>query len=282
MAVGRLANSWGIVKASGRVMWQDKGLMVFPVLSFLASAVTVALITGVAQAQGLLPNIFDAQGHVRPLAFVLAGLSYFILACIQVFFGAAVVAGASQRLAGKDPSIASSLAATGRRAGRLLAWAAVTATVSVILQLIRERGGLVGRWFAGLGGMAWALATYFVIPVLLFEEVPVGRSVGRAGSLFKGTWGETVVGTGGVGLVFMLACMPLALVGFVALSMYATSPALALALLAVVVLAFVVLGVLQSVFSGVYKAALYRYATTSQVPPGFMPGQVQGAFAPSN
>ena len=37
---------------------------------------------------------------------------------------------------------------------------------------------------------------------------------------------------------------------------------------------------LMSVLDGVYKAALYRFATTRQVAPGFSEGQLGGAFVP--
>ncbi|MFO1533565.1 MAG: DUF6159 family protein [Thermoplasmatota archaeon] len=87
-----------------------------------------------------------------------------------------------------------------------------------------------------------------------------------------------VIGTGGVGLVFSLAMIPLVFLVFVAVSSH--NVAVALPVVAVAAVLFIFLTVLQSVFNGVYKAALYRYATTGQVPTGFAPSQVQGAFLP--
>jgi hypothetical protein len=135
---------------------------------------------------------------------------------------------------------------------------------------------------AGLGNLAWSLATYFMIPILLFENDPVLKSVGRSGSLFKKTWGETVIGTGGVGLVFGILTVVLVVVGFLAAqALWATGGFLAaLPVIAVVLFGVLLLATLQSVLGGVYKAALYRFATTGQAGTGFAPEQLQAAFVP--
>lgn len=281
--MGRFANSWALTKTSFRVASQDKELMLLPILSFLASAASFALVIGVAWKGHLLPQITnETTGDVRPLQFALAALLYLILAFIQTFFAAAVVAGATERLAGGNPTVGSSIRKASSKIGRILAWSAVVATVNIVLQMLRERGGSAGRIVAGLGNMAWSLATYFMVPILLFEDVPLTASVGRSGSLFKKTWGEQVIGNGGVGLVFGVAFMLLLFIG-----MFLVQPLVAahrwveaLPIIAVIVMVGLVLAALQAVVQGVYKAALYRFATTGQTASGFTPEQMQGSFAP--
>jgi len=280
--MGRFANSWSLTKASLHVVSQDKELLVLPVLSFLASLVAFLAVTGIWIGARITPDLYLAPGQLNVPGIVLVFATYLVLAFIQVFFGAAVVAGATQRLAGGDPTLGSCLSAASRKAGRLFVWSIFVAVVNILLQMLRERGGQLGRAAAGVGNLAWSLATYFMIPVLMFEDAPVMKSVGRSGSLFKKTWGETVIGTGGVGLVFGLLMVVLLVVGiFLAQPLYlAGGLVAALPLLAVIVLGVLLLATLQSVLGGVYKAALYRYATTGQTPPGFAPQQVQGAFVP--
>lgn len=280
--MGRLANSWAITKTSLRVVSHDKELLVLPILSFAASIVAFLAVIGVGFGAGILPNVMDESGSPSLPGIVLAFLMYLSLAFVQVFFGAAVVAGATERLAGGNPTLGSSLRAAWRRAGRLLVWSVFVAIVNIILQALRERGGQAGRLVAGLGNMAWSLATYFMIPILLFEDAPVLKSVGRSGSLFKKTWGETVVGTGGVGLVFgilMMAVVFLAMMTWQPLAAAGGWTA-ALPVFAIFLLVLIFLFTLQAVLSGVYKAALYRYATTGQHVSGFEPQQLQAAFVP--
>ncbi|MFO1532630.1 MAG: DUF6159 family protein, partial [Thermoplasmatota archaeon] len=183
--MGRIANSWEIVKASARVVRQDKELLVLPVLSFLASLVTLALVAGIGWKGGILPQVTDAAGHVKPLAFVLAGVVYLGLAIVNIYFAAAVVAGAAQRLAGSDPTLGSCLGAASRRFGRLFAWAAITATVSVLLQVIRERGGFAGRLFASLG----ALACLLVVNYIPRQRKQALLAAGLVAVLVVGLWG---------------------------------------------------------------------------------------------
>jgi hypothetical protein len=280
--MGRFATSWALTKASLRVVSQDKELLVLPILSFLASVAAFAAVIGVGFGAGILPHVTEPNGQPSLPGILLAAALYLGLAFVQVFFGAAVVAGASERLSGGNPTLGSSLRAAGRKAGRLFVWSIFVAIVNILLQMLRERGGQAGRLAAGLGNLAWSLATYFMIPVLLFEDDPVMKSVGRSGSLFKKTWGETVIGNGGVGLVFGLMMMAVVL-----LAMLASRPLLAtggwvaaLPVFAIAMVALLLLASLQAVLGGVYKAALYRFATTGQAGAGFAPEQLQGAFVP--
>ena len=61
---------------------------------------------------------------------------------------------------------------------------------------------------ARLFGMAWNLATMFVIPVIALEDLPVSASIRRSASIFKSKWGESVVAQGTVGLAVMFAAIP--------------------------------------------------------------------------
>ena len=279
--MGRFARSWDLMKASLKVVRQDKELLWMPVLSTLSSIITVAAITGVGLGAGVWPQTQTADGQANIPGIALAFVLYILLAFVTLFFNAAVVAGANERLAGGDPTVGSALRAAWRRAGRIFLWAMVVATVNVILQAIRERAGALGHVLAGIAGIAWNLATYFMVPVLLFDDKAIGASLKRSGGLFKQTWGETVIGQGGLGLAGFalgLAAVVVGLLAFFLLSALGVVGFVA----GIVVLAVLVLGTAAfiSVLEGVYKAALFRYATTQQVPPGFDAQQLGGAFAP--
>ena len=69
------------------------------------------------------------------------------------------------------------------------------------LRAIQERAGLLGRWVAGLFGLAWTVATFLVVPVLVSENVGPVDAVKRSAELLKRTWGENVVGNVGIGFV---------------------------------------------------------------------------------
>src|SRR5260370_20195438 len=74
--------------------------------------------------------------------------------------------------------------------------------------MIAERTGWLGRIVIGLIGMAWTLASYFVVPVLVVEDVGPAEALQRSADLFRQTWGEEVAGGFSFGLIFTLLALP--------------------------------------------------------------------------
>ena len=58
-------------------------------------------------------------------------------------FSSALICGANERFEGGDPTLGSSLAGARSRIGLIFQWALVSATVSMIIRQIQERGGLL-------------------------------------------------------------------------------------------------------------------------------------------
>lgn len=278
--MGRLANSWQMTKTSFRVIGQDKELLWLPILSFLATLVAVAAVAGVGFVAGVFPQVTNPDGSVRPLGVLVSFLMYVALAFVQVFFHAATVAGAHQRLSGGDPTVGSALGKAWKHVGRLFLWSLVVATVNVILQALRERGGMLGRVAASIAGIAWNLATYFVVPTLLFEDKTIGASLKNSGSLFKKTWGESVVGEFGIGLVGGILAFLWVILGVV-LTIALTSALGVAGLvvgLVVAVVGVVLISVMFTVAAAVYKTALYRFASQGHAGGDFSDAQLAHAY----
>lgn len=249
-----------------------------PVLSLIASIAVLLSIFGVGFGLGVFPEIFADDGAIDPVGLLLVAALYILLAFVGLFFNAAVVAAANERLSGGDPTVGSALKAAWAKKGKLFLWSIVVATVNVILQAIRERSGFVGQMMAGLAGIAWNLATFFMIPVLLFEDESIGSSLKKSGGLFKKTWGETVVGEAGVGLFTMVLGLGVALMAFITFMVLSVNPILFALGLTVTILAGLFVAALGPVVSGVYKTALYRYATTGTGGGAFDDQVLAGSF----
>lgn len=275
--MGRLATSWSLVKSSWGVLRQDKELLWMPVLSAVASLVAIVAVAGVGFV--VTPATFT-EGSFDAVGAVLAFLMYVLLAFIGVYFHAATVSAAWERLDGGDPTVGSALSAANKRIGKLFAWSLVVATVNVLLQAARERSGALGRIVVGLVGGAWNLATYFVVPVLMFEDAGVGAGLKKSLQTFRARWGETLVGHIGIGYA-----MGLLTIGFVVVMLVLTfllGSALGVAGFVaggvVLLLGVVVLLLVSTVLSAVYKAALYRYAVRGDSGrSGFDDGTLAGA-----
>lgn len=276
--MGRLARSWDLLKTSMKVVNHDKELMLLPILSMLATVVAIGAVIGISVP--FWPQIMASDGSFDPIGFVFAFVLYLTTAFVATFFHAATIAGANERLSGGDPTLGSSLRGAARRIGPLFLWSIVLATVNVILQAIRERAGFLGRALASIGGLAWNLATYFVVPFLVVEDKAIGESVKGSANAFKRTWGESVVGEVGIGFVFGILFIPVILIALlIGFLVAAINPVAGFAAgLGTLLILGGFLAVFQYTVSGVYKTALFRYATTGEAPWGFTESQLANAY----
>jgi len=271
--MGKFGNSWQLMKTSLGVLRKDKEIMIFPILSFIACVIILLSFFAGFWFIGI-PSI-----NTTPWLWVVAiFLIYFVLFFIVIFFNTAIIACANIRLNGGDPTVSDGLRIASQNIGRIILWALISATIGMILQAIREKGGWIGRLVAGVFGIAWTYVTFFIIPVLIYEKKGMGSSIRRSASLFKQTWGETIIGTIGFGVVFfvlaLLGIIPILLGGLIGTT---------ISIVIGVILAFLywaILGVVASATNGIYVAAMYHFATKKQLPPDYdaslIPQTIQG------
>jgi len=131
----------------------------------------------------------------------------------------------------------------------------------------------VTRVFASIGEFAWGVLTYFVVPVILFENVSTKKSIKRSGSVIKKTWGEAFFGSIGMGLYFLLYGLIGLVFPLVGYLLFGTT-GLIIGLVAFAVYA-IVLAVIYSAAGGVLTAALYRYARTGDLYPDYPSDMIQ-------
>lgn len=266
----RISRGFRLIGASWQVLKADRELMVLPVISFIATALVAASFFAAAWGVGL-----PAEGESPQLLhYVLMGLFYFSASFIAIFFNAAVIGCATIRLEGGDPTVSDGLRLAGARVGKIAGWAALTSSIGLVLRALQERAGLLGRIAIAIVGAVWSAITFFVVPVLLYENLGTVESVKRSAQIFKARWGEQFTGNVSIGLAMFVVSIPLILVvGLLA------AVAWPLALL-VGVAGFGLLGAAGAALSGIFNAALYRYAVTGAAGGAFSEDDLRGAFRP--
>jgi hypothetical protein len=273
--IEKFSRSWSLVKSSAAVLRSDSELLLFPMLSGLAALLISATFIVPMFALRLFEHGLGVVGAAWGFLF------YFCLYSVTFFFNAALVSAALIRLDGRDPTLADGFNAAKAKLGPILGYAAIAATVGLLLQALKNRKNnfLVRLVGSGLG-VAWTLSTFLVVPVLVQQNVGPIDAIQRSVDLLKRTWGENAIGNVGLGAAFGLMTLALVLfAGVLILAASTISAALAITLGVVAVLAFVALGIIQSALSGIYAAALYRYATVGEAPPAFAATGLQTAFA---
>ncbi len=274
----RLARSWTLIKVSAGVLAKDKELLVFPAVSALAGLLVVASFLGplIWYAAGN-PEAFD-RGEASPLWWVWVFAFYLVQYMVIFFFNTALVGAAAIRLGGGDPTVADGFRIAWSKLDKILGYALIAATVGLILQMIQERAGWIGKWVAGLIGAAWTVATFLVVPVLVHRDIGPIDAVKESAQLLKQTWGENLIGQGGVGAVFGLGYVLLWMVLMGLGIALGNGPAF-LVLVGVGVLATVGLALIQTALQGIYAVALYRYASGQPISGDFDGALLHSAFA---
>jgi len=267
------------VKASWAVLQADKELLVFPILS--TAAVVVVTMTFVVPM--VLAGVFEG-GIAAPGAFpvvgTIVGFAFYVVQYTIIFYcNSALVGAAMIRLRGGNPGLRDGFEIANRHITSILGYALLAATVGIILRAIARRG-MITRIVASLFGVAWNVATFLAVPVLIVEGVGPIDAVKRSTTLLKKTWGEQLIGNLGLGAAFTLIVIG----GFVAFGLALAaaisvdSAPLIIGVVATFVIGGMLLSLVGSALSAIYAAAVYRYATEGEAGGLFQPALVRDAF----
>ncbi|MCE9640316.1 MAG: DUF6159 family protein [Betaproteobacteria bacterium] len=277
----RFGRSWKLVKASGAVLMQDRDLIVFPAISGVAVFVVSLCFLFPALGLGALDGLRD-DGQLSTAGYVIAFLFYVSQYFVIFFFNSALVGAVMIRLDGGNPTLRDGLKIAASKLYPILGYAVIAATVGMVLRIIQERVGFIGQIVVGLIGLGWTLATYLVVPVLVARDVGPLEAVKESATLFKDTWGENVIGQGGLGIAFSFIHFGVILCGVLLMMMAAMlhSAGLVVMMGVITVGALVMSALIHSALSGIYSAALYRHASGSGGMQGFNAEVLQSAFVP--
>jgi hypothetical protein len=280
--MGRIRLGLDLMKQSFAILKSDEQLMLLPFASAISCVLASGLVLGVGGLSAFLVVYHTNWESSSWLNSVLIWGAIFVFYVVNyvviVFFNVALISAVSERLAGRPATLRGGVAKAWERKGKVVQWAFLAATVGVILRMLESRLGVIGRLITKLLGAAWALASYFVAPVLAFEDLGPVDALKRSARMFRETWGEELVSQFSMGFIFVL----LGLAGF---GMWfavgiAGGKAEVYAATALLLLYFVALGVTNASVQGVFCAALYRFANTKAVPPGFVPENFSMAWGP--
>ena len=287
----RISNSWELVKQSWSVLKSDKELLIFPIASSIALFVVFISFLIPIIGSGILQAFADGSGSrvasngAEIVGLVVAFVFYLINYTIITFSNTALIGAAMIRLRGGDPTARDGWRIAQSRIGTIIGYAAIAATVGMILRAIQNNDNIIAKIVAGIIGFAWSIATYMVVPVLVVEDIGPIDAIKRSASLLRQTWGEQLIGEFSIGTIFgLLMFGAIFLIGAPLFFLAASSESVAMIILAVTVvfIIIVVLSVISSTLSGIFQAALYLYATEGTTGGAFSEDIIAGAFKEKN
>lgn len=212
----RLSNGWTIAMSSFKVLKEKKDLIIFPMLSGISILVLVAsFFTALGVMIGW--DTDNLREYSTPLYYLLVFLFYVVNYFIVVFFNMALVHCARLYFKGEEVSVRDGLRFSMSRIGAIFSWAFLAATVGLILKVIQDNAGSLGKIITGIIGVVWSIAIFFVVPVIAYENVGPLEAVKRSTQMMKQKWGESLAATFSFGFIqfigILLAGLPLYFIG---------------------------------------------------------------------
>ncbi len=275
----RMRRGWALAKQSLRVLQADMSWVIFPILStifvmiaLLAIGVPTALTQGVLTGEDIDQN--------NPVFYLAVAAAMFTSTFITIFFNVALAACAVRSLRGQETNLSDGLSSARQRIGPILGWTVLACTVGVILHLLQDRLPLLGKIATWIAEAAWSIATFFVVPVIAFEGLGPIQALRRSVDVVKSKWGEGATGTVAITTVTFLVGLLIAMLGGaggIVLIAAGLQP-LGAMLVAATVVGVIVVSVVSSALTGIFRVAVYEFAATGQAVAAFDSGLLQTAF----
>ncbi len=279
----KIRRAWTIALMCWNVLKLDKELLVFPLLSILTCGLLAAGTFAPFWMSGEFAAFFEliasAEGDPFQVKTLAIGFAiYFVVAFVVIFFNSALVACAKIRFAGGDPTVADGLRASFSRLPQILVWALTTSAVGFFLSKMSEGKGGIAKFVLGLLGAGWAIASFFVIPVLVAEKVGPVTALKKSVSVIRKTWGELVVAELGFSVLSVFIVVPAFLSAFAAMILFEFSPVASISIVVLAVLWVFLTSLVFTTLSTILKTALYLYATEGKISHHFEPEMIKNPF----
>ncbi|MCX6319500.1 MAG: DUF6159 family protein [Bacteroidetes bacterium] len=204
----RISNGWNIAMNSFKILRENKQLVIFPILS----GISIVLIIGSFFTAQLAAAGWDAESinleDKSPVFYFLLSFAFYVVNYfVVVFFNMALIHCTRLYFRGEEVTVRKGIQYSMSRLSVIFSWALVAATVGVILRTIQENSGLLGKIVAGVIGIVWSVATFFVVPVIAYENVGPIDAVKRSTAMMKEKWGESLVANFSFSIIYFLGSL---------------------------------------------------------------------------
>jgi hypothetical protein len=270
-----LSRSWEYAKISYGVLWENKQLVIFPILSSIAAVIVMASFLVPLWSSGMLERLAEGTGTeagqsatsdavLYAILFAFYFCNYFVI----VFFNSALTACTMRVINGEEVTVGDGIGVAMRRLPQIAAWAFVSAIVGVVLQIIENANEKAGRFISAILGSAWTALTYFVVPVIVVDGVGPVEAFKRSVGTLKSQWGTALVGGFSLGFLGLLVILPIVLVtaGLIWLATKSMGTPGVIAAIAVGVVLLAIGFAVNSAAGVVFKALLFNFATNRSLP----------------
>ena len=229
---------------------------------------------GYVLAQGYSAN-HDNLG----LAIGIAVIMYLIMSFAAVYCQAGLLYCVITRMQQQPSSVSAGFRAAGQRLSALMSWSCIQGTIGCILHSIENAHNIIESIVAFFVGVAWAMASFFVLPFILFEKLGAVAAIKSSVGVYKGLFtSRAYCRVRLASLLLSWALFLIIILGFVLVQVFQLAVILKLYLAAHVVSSVVIgvgvllmLIILGRLFHAIVTGALFLFYAKSDVDVSLLP-----------
>ncbi|NJL44129.1 MAG: hypothetical protein HC945_02320 [Nitrosarchaeum sp.] len=276
--------SWKLLGNTLHVLVNDPEILFFSILSQALTGIICLALFLLTPLATLGYDSWILQDLALPTA---AGI--FAIAYVSVFFRICIANTARIRFQGGNATFFQSLGFALGRSVHIAFLSLLILLISILVRTARlgsvtrfgRRGAIFAKILTSVGGIAFEVIGFFVIPVMTYERIGPLAAIRTSIQTVRDVWGETAISYIGLTVIRRILDIFIVLIAFVA-AVYLYTRLAFTGYEWVAYLAFaVIFGLYINFFataSQIYYTALYHYARTGQAPQGYSEAEMQNAI----
>jgi hypothetical protein len=171
-------NKLELVATSKEIFKKNPEMIWFPFIGAILSIVSFVLLIMISKGSGIV---------------VLALIIWYLFTNILIaFFNSATVFCTKTALDGGDPKFSDGIKKAFSKLNLIINWAVFNTLVGTFMSLLSEIK--IAKIFAYAGEIVWTFVTYFIIPIMVFENKNVKDAISESQKLIKKNWGRSLSG----------------------------------------------------------------------------------------
>lgn len=248
----QLQLSWKFMVDCVKFLKNNPDLVILPLLSLIVLGAMVVSMIYLSFHEFNRVYAFYQSHNILLLVGSLM-LFYFLLSFIMIYFNASLITCILQRLQANNISVVQGMRLTLNKSWLLLQWALISSTICLLINSLERVHSVVADIMSAIFGFSWAVTSYFVMPIMVAENVGPITAFERSIRLIGKGWRKLL----SVNLVFFVII--LVIVGVAHLIAYFFPQVIAdlpisLSALAFILVAWVILSI---TFNTIFNCALY-------------------------
>jgi hypothetical protein len=256
-----IKRGWEIGKATRKLVFQEKNLMIYPIISGIAVLAEILAI--------FIPSLLLIGTSLQYYYILPLFLFYFVVTFTATYILMAMFIAFRSVTAGNKITMSQAFSQVKPYTKLVIEWSLFYSVIIMIIRLIESRmRGISGIILGAVLSMAIGFATIFVVPVILDEKLTPIKAMKRSASFIIKNFGKSFGGllyTDLYSLAIVLIGIVIGLVGiFVSTNTYVT---ISLLLVGGIILFIGI--IINYLLSNVFKLIVYDFINHSKVPKGF-------------